>query len=300
MSILHKRRLATMAMFIHKFLPQHGLSRLGGWLSHVRVTWFKNLQINWVLKRYDVNMDEAVKSDIDEYPHFNAFFTRELRPGAREICQSGVASPADGVLSQFGRVTDGRLLQAKGKNFSLQALLADQEDMVNTFSQASFATIYLSPRDYHRVHMPLTGALQSMVYVPGRLFSVNEQSVENVPDLFARNERVISVFATEHGPMVLILVGAMLVASIKTSWAGIVTPQKKRRVQRWDYPDQSVTIKKGDEMGQFLFGSTVIALFADPNVTWSDAMQVGNQLQLGQALATANIINQTPESTMAE
>ncbi|GEK47941.1 phosphatidylserine decarboxylase proenzyme [Bisbaumannia pacifica] len=240
-------------------LPHHLLSRLVGRLAETRVGWLKQLLIKAFIRRFRVDMSEAREPDPGAYACFNDFFTRPLREGARPI-ESGLISPADGTLSQFGETHHGTLIQAKGQAFSITSLLGGDMHRAAPFRQGSFATIYLSPRDYHRVHMPLTGTLREMVYVPGRLFSVNRATADHVPNLFARNERLVCLFDTEEGPMAMVLVGAMIVAAIETVWAGQITPLSGRvQTIRFDEP---ITLEKGAEMGRFKLGSTVVMCFA--------------------------------------
>nr|WP_232341022.1 archaetidylserine decarboxylase [Halomonas pacifica] len=240
-------------------LPHHLLSRLVGRLAETRIGWLKQLLIKAFIRRFRVDMSEARDPDPGAYACFNDFFTRPLGEGARPI-ESGLVSPADGTLSQFGETHHGTLIQAKGQAFSITSLLGGDMHRAAPFRQGSFATIYLSPRDYHRVHMPLTGTLKEMVYVPGRLFSVNQATADHVPNLFARNERLVCFFDTEEGPMAMVLVGAMIVAAIETVWAGQVTPLSGRvQTIRFDEP---ITLEKGAEMGRFKLGSTVVMCFS--------------------------------------
>ncbi len=239
-------------------LPHHLFSRLVGRLAETRIGWLKQLLIKAFIRRFKVDMSEARVPDPRAYACFNDFFTRPLREGARPI-ESGLVSPADGTLSQFGETHHGTLIQAKGQAFSITSLLGGDMKRAASFRQGSFATIYLSPRDYHRVHMPLTGTLREMVYVPGRLFSVNQATADHVPNLFARNERLVCIFDTEEGPMAMVLVGAMIVAAIETVWAGQITPLSGR-VQSIRF-DEPITLEKGAEMGRFKLGSTVVMCF---------------------------------------
>ncbi|WP_431025751.1 archaetidylserine decarboxylase [Halomonas sp. H5] len=239
-------------------LPHHLLSRLVGRLAETRIGWLKQLLIKAFIRRFKVDMGEARVPDPRAYACFNDFFTRPLREGARPI-ESGLVSPADGTLSQCGETHHGTLIQAKGQAFSITSLLGGDMKRAASFRQGSFATIYLSPRDYHRVHMPLTGTLREMVYVPGRLFSVNQATADHVPNLFARNERLVCIFDTEEGPMAMVLVGAMIVAAIETVWAGQITPLSGR-VQSIRF-DEPITLEKGAEMGRFKLGSTVVMCF---------------------------------------
>lgn len=276
-------------IFMQYILPHHTLSRLIGRLAECQTPWFKNRLIAWFIKRYQVNMSEALLEDPSAYRHFNDFFTRSLKEDARPLDNSekAVLSPADGAISQLGSIEHGRIFQAKGHSFSLLELLGGDAERAAPFMGGSFSTVYLSPKDYHRVHMPLTGILREMVYIPGRLFSVNQTTAENVPELFARNERVACIFDTEQGPMAVVLVGAMIVASIETVWAGQVTPPL-RNLHTYDYSQaarQPITLEKGAELGRFKLGSTAIVLFGPNHVAWDDALQETSAVQVGQRLA---------------
>ena len=267
-------------------LPHHALSRLFGRFADVRVPWFKTLVISWFVRRYKVEMHSAQIETLSGYENFNAFFTRCLKAEVRPLDTSpeGIACPADGAISQYGRVENGRVLQAKGHRYNVIELLGGDPVTAGMFAQGTFATIYLSPADYHRVHMPVTGTLREMIHVPGKLFSVNPKTTEHVAQLFARNERVICLFETAHGPMAVVLVGAMIVASIETVWAGRVRP-----ITRFKYDRQgqsSVRLKKGEELGRFSLGSTVIILFGPGMATWPEVLQSGHRVQMGQRLAS--------------
>ncbi len=263
-------------------IPHHLLSRLVGRLADCRQPWVKNFLIKTFIERFGVDMNEALESDPTAYATFNDFFTRELEEEARPI-EDGLVSPADGTLSQFGAIEAGQLLQAKGHRFSAMELLGGDGEAARRYLGGSFATIYLSPSDYHRVHMPETGTLTSMVYVPGRLFSVNAATAEHVPNLFARNERLVCHFDTERGPMVMVLVGAMIVAAIETVWAGQITPLSEE-VQRIRF-DTPIRLAKGEEMGRFKLGSTVVMAFAEP-VAFTDAIEPGAKVRVGQTLGS--------------
>ena len=253
--------LARLFALIQYPLPHHLLSRLVGRLADCQQPWLKNTLIRAFIRQFKVDMDEADEPDPTAYATFNDFFTRALEDDARPLGE-GVISPADGTLSQFGPIEAGQLIQAKGHRFSAMELLGGDGEAARRYLGGSFATVYLSPSDYHRVHMPVGGTLTSMVYVPGRLFSVNAATTHHVPNLFARNERLVCHFDTEHGPMVMVLVGAMIVAAIETVWAGQVTPLSGE-VQRIRF-DTPVRLKKGEEMGRFKLGSTVVMAFAGP------------------------------------
>lgn len=267
-------------------LPQHGLSRIAGWLANTRIRWIKTRFIEWFIKQYQVDMSIAANPDPNSYDCFNDFFTRPLAQGQRPIAEEATAitCPADGCISQLGEIKHGQLFQAKGHEYRLVELVGGDADIAKHFHDGSFATIYLSPKDYHRVHMPLEGTLESMVHVPGDLFSVNDTTASHVPRLFARNERVVALFNTAAGPMAVIMVGAMIVASIETVWAGLVTP-RKRQVQRTDYQKtQPLTLNKGEEMGQFKLGSTAIVLFGKDACQWSEQLQAGSTVKMGEAI----------------
>ncbi len=269
-------------------VPQHLLSRAVGALAQTRIGFLKNPFISWFAKRYAVNMDEAQCSDPLAFHSFNEFFTRALKPGARPIAagEDAIVSPADGVVSQLGDINNGTLLQAKGKNFSLVSLLGGDAKAAEEFQEGSFCTVYLSPKDYHRVHMPLAGKLTRMVHVPGKLFSVNQVTSENVDSLFARNERVVCFFETEAGPMALVLVGAMIVASVDTVWAGQVCPGRVKRVDI-DYSNHApaIQIGKGEEMGRFKLGSTVVAVFGPGVAQFEKTLSAGSTVQMGEVMA---------------
>lgn len=269
-------------------LPQHSLSRVMRSLSRCENPAWKNLFIRQIIKHYGVDMNEALEADVKAYKNFNEFFTRALKPGIRPVCQDhgSIASPADGAVSQAGRITGGKLLQAKGKNFTALDLLGGDSARATAFEDGSFATIYLSPKDYHRLHMPLTGTLKEMVHIPGKLFSVNTSTTNAVPGLFARNERVVALFDTEAGPMALVLVGAIFVCSIETVWHGEVTPPTRPSIQTWQYLENPLTLVKGQEMGRFNMGSTIIVLFGQDKITWSSDLQAGKSVRLGQQIGT--------------
>lgn len=280
MSVI-KEFLFTLAQFL---LPHHLLSRLIGYIAECRWPRLKNTLIKQFIRAYNVNMVEAVNPDPESYACFNDFFTRALKPDARTFPKQGdeIACPADGAISQLGNIEKGRVFQAKGHDFSTRELLGGSEELANLFEAGKFATIYLSPKDYHRVHMPLGGELKQMIYVPGRLFSVSPLTTNQIPRLFARNERMVALFDTEQGPMAIIMVGAMIVASIETVWAGLVTPPK-RRLNTYQY-GETIKLAKGEEMGQFKLGSTVILLFGKDMVSWDDRLQADKEVTLGETL----------------
>ena len=244
-------------------MPKHFISRMVGKLAAAKAGGLTTALIKLFIKQYKIDMSEAKYPDPAHYKTFNEFFTRPLKEGIRPLAEENdiIAHPVDGAISQLGDVVDGQIIQAKGHDYSLQALLGGKEEDTAPFLGGKFATIYLAPKDYHRIHMPVDGTLSKMIYVPGDLFSVNPLTAQNVPNLFARNERVVAIFETEIGPLAMVLVGATIVASIETIWAGTVTPPAGKDVFSWNYPttgDNAITLKKGEEMGRFKLGSTVI------------------------------------------
>lgn len=284
-----KNRLFLLGQYL---LPHHALSRLTGYFAKCRVPWFKNQVIRCFIRWFDVDMRAAIGDGPEDYEHFDAFFTRPLKSGARPL-QGGngsVISPADGVISQIGVIDGDRLFQAKGHTYTLGQFLGGNAALAGLFQDGRFVTIYLSPRDYHRVHMPLTGTLRTMIHVPGKLFSVNPLTVSKVPNVFARNERVICVFDTRVGPMAVVLVGAMIVASITTVWAGQVQPSS-RAVTTIDYETgkNAVQLERGDELGHFGFGSTVIVVFGAKAVDWIISAEEGKPLRVGEQLGVGRL-----------
>lgn len=281
---------ATLFIFCQYIIPQKLLSRLAGSLAECTIPWFKNTLIGWFIQRYNVDMSIAQNPDPESYQHFNDFFTRPLADGQRPIDEAtdSIVCPADGCISQLGNIKHGRIFQAKGQEYSLQELIGGNETLAAPFKNGQFATVYLSPKDYHRVHMPIAGTLTHMLHIPGDLFSVNETTANNVPRLFSRNERVVCLFETELGPMAVVLVGAMIVASIETPWAGLITPVKKQ-VRTWCYPSaantpDTITLKKGEEMGRFKLGSTAIVLFGNDVMKWSDELKAQSPVMMGQKM----------------
>ncbi|MGE8360874.1 archaetidylserine decarboxylase [Pseudomonas sp.] len=284
-----KDRLFILSQYL---LPHHLLSRLIGFAAECRVTWFKNRLIALFAGHYKVEMKEAQIEDLTAFENFNAFFTRALKPDARPLdaTPDAILCPADGTVSQLGKIEHGRIFQAKGHSFSVVELLGGDTAAAAPFMGGEFATVYLSPRDYHRVHMPLAGTLREMVYVPGRLFSVNQLTAENVPELFARNERVVCLFDTERGPMAVVLVGAMIVASVETVWAGLVTPPRRTlKTIRYDEAARApIHLEKGAELGRFKLGSTAIVLFGPEQVTWAENLGACSGVRMGQRLGSAH------------
>lgn len=276
----------TLRTLLQYPIPHHLISRLMGFIAETQQPAIKNSFISWFAQRYQVNMQEALVEDPLAYDNFNAFFTRALKPGMRPIdgAADAIVCPADGAVSQLGAIQGDVLFQAKGHYFDTTELLGGSAERARPFQNGRFATIYLSPRDYHRVHMPFAGTLREMVYVPGRLFSVNTRTAENVPRLFARNERVVAIFDTAVGPMAVILVGAMIVASIETVWAGTITPPA-RELRVTEYPVSSnIVLDKGAEMGRFKVGSTAIVLFGEGAVEWEAAYRDGTPTRMGVRL----------------
>lgn len=278
-----KTVIARLFVLFQYTLPQHLLSRLCGSAAVCRCSWFKNLLIDSFVKIFAVDLSEAAVSKNHGYEHFNAFFTRALRKDARPIDQGtdSLISPADGTISQLGAIRASALLQAKDRRFTLDALMADSFDAA-LFKDGQFATIYLSPRDYHRVHMPCPGRLEKMRYVPGRLYSVNTTTTNNVKNLFARNERLVCLFESAQGPFAMVLVGAMIVAAIETSWAGPVVPAG-RNILDWHYGRvQTVDLNRGDEMARFQLGSTVILILPQGRGQWNEDLKAGDPVRMGQ------------------
>jgi len=276
-------KIVTLPQYL---IPQHTLSLLMYRLTRCEVVWFKSLFIRFIVKQYQVNVAEAAETDLTHYSSFNAFFTRLLREDARPIADSGLVSPVDGVVSQAGAIASGQIVQAKGQEYSVLALLGGDDALATELTQGQFATIYLSPKDYHRIHMPVTGTLRKMRYIPGKLFSVSPRTARAVPDLFARNERVAVTFDTEFGPMVMVLVGAIFVGSMETVWAGQITPSYGKVIQQWTYDDeQAITISKGQEMGRFNMGSTVVVLVGRDAAIFNEQITAESPIQLGQAMS---------------
>lgn len=282
--LLSKEGLAVLPQYL---VPQHGLSRLAGLLADATSPAIKGPFIKNFARIYGVNMDEALNPDLDSYRSFNDFFTRPLKEGARPLAENGVVSPADGAVSQVGMIKEDQIFQAKGHYYSLTQLLGGHHERAMPFKGGAFATIYLSPSDYHRVHMPYGGKLREMIYVPGKLFSVNTRTAHQVPSLFARNERVVCIFDTDKGPMALVLVGAMIVASVETVWAGLVAPPRRRlMVTRYDDEPRQITLARGEEMGRFKLGSTAIVVWPRDTVSWRDDLQELTKVRMGEQIGS--------------
>lgn len=276
-------RLAVLPQYL---IPKQALTMLMGHLASAQAGKLTTSVIRWFIQRYNVNMQEAANPDPAAYASFNAFFTRPLRDGARPLSDSPWICPVDGAVSQLGAIEGDQIFQAKGHHYSSTALLGGDAEAARQYENGHFATIYLSPRDYHRIHMPCAGRLLRMVYVPGALFSVNPTTARGVPGLFARNERVVCHFAGEHGPFVLVLVGATIVGSMATTWHGVVNPPRPGEIRSWDYSDQQITLQKGEEMGRFLLGSTVVMLMPAGTLNRFNAgWQAATPVRLGEPMA---------------
>lgn len=272
--------------YLQYLLPQHFLSGLVYRIT--RISWppLKDILIRLFIRYFNVNMSIAIEPEIKNYKNFNTFFTRSLKPETRPIEGQAdvIVSPVDGSVSETGRIIESRLLQAKNKYFSLTDLLAGDDEESRKFRNGAFCTLYLSPRDYHRIHMPVAGTLQKMLYVPGKLFSVSPSSINTIDRLFARNERVINIFNTDCGTMALIMVGALCVGSMETVWAGQITPAKQREILVKDYAGGHITFAKGAEIGRFNMGSTVILLFPENTARWSTGLENGSPVTMGAAI----------------
>ncbi|WP_295590153.1 archaetidylserine decarboxylase [uncultured Lamprocystis sp.] len=284
---------ARLFVGLQHVLPQHLLSLLMYRLARIEWAPLKNLMIRAYVRLVGVDLRAAAQPELTAYPHLNAFFTRALRPDARPLDPDprAVLSPVDGTISQIGSITDGRIIQAKGIDYSVRDLLGGQQEANHVFDGGRFATIYLSPRDYHRIHMPLAGELAEMTYVGGRLFSVNQVTAALVPGLFARNERVLCLFGTDLGPVAVVLVGAIFVGGIETVWEGEVTPALPGlRSRRWQYTGSTARVRldRGEELGRFNLGSTVILLFPADTLTWAPSLVPGQPVRLGQRIGTYN------------
>ena len=284
-------RLAVLPQYL---LPKQALTALAGRIASARGGRLTTWLIEWFVRRYGVSMGEAANADVASYASFNDFFTRPLKDGARPLADADLICPVDGAISQLGRIEGQQIFQAKGHHYSSTALLAGDAALAAQFDNGSFATLYLSPRDYHRIHMPRDGVLRRMIYVPGDLFSVNPRTAAAVPGLFARNERVVCVFESAGGPWVLVLVGATIVGSMATVWHGVVNAPRSGQIRQWRYEDQSVELRQGQEMGRFLLGSTVVLLFPKGPLQFNPAWSPGGAIRLGEVMANGLTLNQTP------
>jgi len=275
----------NLSVFFQHILPQQALTRFAGRVASWQGGAGTTSLIRWFVGRYGVDMTEAAEPDVAAYATFNAFFTRALKPGARPLAQADLLCPVDGAISQFGAVAGDQIFQAKGHAYSTQALVGGDADLAQRFYNGHFATLYLSPRDYHRIHMPCDGVLQRMIHVPGDLYSVNPATARGVPGLFARNERVVCVFETRGKPWVLVLVGATIVGSMATTWHGVID-RSHGEVRHWDYRDRPVSLAQGEEMGRFLLGSTVVMLFPAGPLDFNPDWRSGGAIRMGQSMAS--------------
>lgn len=271
---------------LQSFIPKKLLTRCAGALASLKAGALTATVIRRFIARYGVNMNEAANTDAASYSSFNEFFTRPLKLGARPIANAKMVSPVDGAISQLGAIAKDQIFQAKGHQYSTTALVGGDEKLAQQFQDGSFATIYLSPKDYHRIHMPCDGHLLRMIYVPGELFSVNPATARGVPGLFARNERVVCVFESTVGPFVLTLVGATIVGSMATTWHGVVNPPRTKTIREWHYRDQGIVIKQGEEMGRFLLGSTVVMLFPKGKIQFAEDWQAERVVRMGELMAS--------------
>ncbi|WP_294337178.1 archaetidylserine decarboxylase [uncultured Sphingomonas sp.] len=274
-----------LKVLLQHALPKQRLTTLAGRLAGARGGTMTTRVIRWFVGKYAVDMTEAADPDVGSYKTFNDFFTRPLKPGLRPIADAAFVSPVDGAISQFGVIDDDRIVQAKGHRYTTTALVGGDAALAAQFRHGSFANLYLSPSDYHRLHMPCDGRLTRMIYVPGALFSVNPVTARGVAGLFARNERVVCVFeSAEHGPFVMVLVGATIVGSMATAWHGVVNPRRTNRASEWSYADQNIVLKKGEEMGRFLLGSTVVMLFREGTIAFNPDWAPERKVRLGEMM----------------
>jgi phosphatidylserine decarboxylase len=276
-------RLAVTPQYL---LPKRLLTVFAGQVANLRGGALTHAIIRWFVAKYGVDMAEAADPRIENYASFNEFFTRPLRQGARPIDTAPLVCPVDAAISQFGPIEHDQIFQAKGHSYSTRALVGGDQQLAHQFDHGHFATLYLAPRDYHRIHMPCEGRLKRMIYVPGDLFSVNPLTARHVPGLFARNERVVCVFDTAFGPFINVLVGATIVGSVATVWHGVVNPPRTRKIREWRYGDENIVLGKGAEMGRFLLGSTVVMLFPKNVVTFASDWAPSQPVRLGQAMGT--------------
>ncbi len=283
------------SIILQHLLPKLALTRLAGLLANLHAAALTTAVISWFVKRYNVNMSEAANPDISSYASFNQFFTRPLKACARPFAKAELICPVDGAISQFGSIENDQIFQAKGHHYSTLALVAGQKVLAAKFDNGQFACLYLSPKDYHRIHMPCDGRLKSMAYVPGDLFSVNPLTAQNIPNLFARNERVVCEFESDqHGTFVMVLVGATIVGSMATVWHDtkdkVINPPRTSNIRTWNYEnivlDQIIKLKQGDEMGRFLLGSTVVMLFEKNVLQFNAAWQPAKSIKLGEMMSS--------------
>jgi phosphatidylserine decarboxylase len=283
---LRTTALPPLDVLLQYLLPKQALTALMGRLASAHAGSLTSSAIRWFVGRYRVDMREAAEPDISRYDSFNAFFTRPLAAGARPIAAAALVCPVDGAISQCGAIEGDQIFQAKGHRYTTTALVGGDVALASAFTNGTFATIYLSPRDYHRIHMPCDGTLQRMIHVPGDLFSVNPTTARGVPGLFARNERVVCVFDSADGPFVMVLVGATIVGSMATVWHGVVNPPRSGVIRSWTYADQSIALRKGAEMGRFLLGSTVVLLYGAGRIALEAAWQATRPVRMGEPMAS--------------
>ena len=275
-------RLPVLLQYI---LPKQSLTTLAGHIARAHGGAMTTRLIRWFVGKYSVDMNEAADADIRSYKSFNEFFTRPLKAGSRPIAAADFVCPVDGAISQFGSIDDHHMLQAKGHRFTTTQLVGGDAALASQFRHGSFANLYLSPKDYHRLHMPCDGKLTRMIYVPGTLFSVNPVTARGVPNLFARNERVVCVFdSADHGPFVMVLVGATIVGSMATVWHGVVNPKRTGKISEWTYTDQDIRLKKGGEMGRFLLGSTIVMMFGHGTIMFNEEWAPERKVRLGELM----------------
>jgi len=287
--VVYTMRSNRLKIFVHYILPKQTLTLLAGLLANISSRKIKNRLIRYFIQTYDVNMSEALDENPEDYATFNAFFIRHLRPDCRPIANADIISPVDGCVSEIGAIKSSMLIQAKGHSYSVQELLACKKEQSDLFEEGRFATLYLSPKDYHRVHMPIDAVLKEMIYVPGKLFSVQPATAQSIPNLFARNERLVVFFETALGPMAMVLVGATIVGAIGTSWHGDIA--RSSEPHHFKYPNDAhdpCALSKAAEMGYFKLGSTVILLFADSaRMQWQHTIHSGDSIRFGEALGAA-------------
>jgi phosphatidylserine decarboxylase len=277
--------MSRLAVLPQYFYPKRLLTLYAGFMARNEWGWYTTRLIRNFIRDYHVDMNEAVEPDPAAYKSFNEFFTRALKPGMRPIAQADLICPVDGAISQFGRIDTHTIFQAKGHEYMTQALLGGDPTIADPFIDGSFATIYLSPKDYHRIHMPCDGRLTRMIHVPGDLFSVNPVTAQGVPGLWARNERVVCMFEGPRGPWALVLVGATIVGSMQTVWHGLVNPPRPGKIREWRYDDKAISLKQGEEMGRFLLGSTVIMVFPKDDIVFNPLWEPARGVRLGEEMA---------------
>ena len=279
------RMSERLAVLLQYLMPKRALTQLLGRLAGARAGGWSHAAIRRFIARYGVDMSEAADPRVDSYASFNEFFTRPLRAGVRPLADAPWICPVDGAISQFGLIERDQIFQAKGHTYSTRALLGGNSALAAPFENGSFVTLYLSPKDYHRIHMPCAGTLRRMIHVPGDLFSVNPVTARGVPGLFARNERVVCMFDSAHGSFALVLVGATIVGSMATVWHGVVNPPRPGTVREWTYDSNAPVLEQGAEMGRFLLGSTVVLLFPEATLAFNSSWTPGGAIRMGEAMA---------------